>query len=490
MNTTATQQASLMRHPIVVVLGHIDHGKTTLLDTIRKTNVAAKESGGITQHLGAYEIDWHGKKITFLDTPGHETFAKMRERGARVADVAILVVAADDGVKPQTVEALGAIKKAEIPFVVAINKMDKGIAEPDRVKSELAEAGVLVEGWGGNTPVVGISAKEGRNVEELLEHIILLAELEELRADPSLPAEGVVIESHLDPRRGPSATLLVHNGSLRKGEFVLIDDAHAPIRILENTSGEAIDTAGPSSPARVTGFNKIPAVGGIFRTYFSRGELDKNLKIQAVLSPKEADKADIGILLKADVAGTFEALSDAVGKVAPEGVSVKFFDGGVGDITEGDVKTISAARRPIILGFRTKMKPNVADVAGRFGVEVHTFDVIYEAVDWAKHELEALKPKEIVRVPVGKLLVLKLFHSGAKGKIVGGRVREGRVPADAFFEIVRQGTVVARGKVLNMERNKNSVKELQEGEEGGLLVEVPKAVEERDILQFFYEREA
>lgn len=492
MNTTTTEtKARSLRHPVVVVLGHIDHGKTTLLDTIRKTNVVAKEAGGITQHLGAYEIVWNGKKITFIDTPGHETFAKMRERGARVADVGILVVAADDGVKPQTKEAYEAIKQAEIPFIVALNKIDKSTADPDRVKAQLAEMGVLVEGWGGSVPIVPVSAKEGKNIDELLDTVLLAAELEELSADQSASASGVVIEAHLDSRRGPSAMLLVTDGALRKGEFVVAGDASAPVRILEGSDGKPVDQALPSSPVTVVGFSKVPAVGAQFRSYASKKEMEAALAAAAGgVARKEEDAAEIGILIKADTAGSHEALSDELRKIVPKEIAVKFFEGGVGDVTDADIKLVSSAKKAIVIGFNAKIKNTASDLAERFGVSVRTFSVVYEAIDWVSGELKALVPKELLREELGKLLVLKTFRSSSAGRVVGGRMREGKVRRDAHFEIIRQGTRVGEGTVASVERNKVPVEELKEGEEGGLLVHSSKAIEERDILSFFYEREA
>lgn len=483
------QSPRISRHPVVVVLGHVDHGKTTLLDFIKKTNVVARESGGITQHIGAYEIIWHEKKITFLDTPGHESFAKMRERGARVADIAILVVAADDGVKPQTKEAYAAIQKAGIPFVVALNKIDKPNADEERAKSSLAEIGIFVEGRGGNVPIVAISAKSGTHVDELLDTLLLLAELENLTADPSLPAEGVVIEAHLDARRGPSAMLLVTSGTLQKGEFVLVGESSTPIRILEDALGNAIECAGPSSPARIAGFTSVPAVGAPFRSFRTKQELENNLIVEEKVYAKKEIIADIGILVKADVAGSLEALEDHIMSIIPADLSVKIFSGSVGDITEGDIKTISAAKKGIIIAFRVKTRDTAHNLMARFDITIKHCDVIYEALDWLREELKKSAPKKFTRTDLGKLVVLKIFKSGLGKKVIGGRVRSGKVPKDAEFEIVRGGDVVGRGSVVSIERNKIAVQELREEEEGGLLVHAQKAIEERDVLVFFTEHE-
>ena len=479
------------RPPVVVVLGHIDHGKTTLLDKIRETSITARESGGITQHIGAYEVVWHDKKITFLDTPGHETFSKMRARGARVADIAILVVAADDGPKPQTIEALAAIRQADIPFVVALNKIDKPTADSDRAKSKLAEAGVLVEGWGGTVPVAAVSAKDGTGIEELLETVLLVAEMAELSADPALSGEGIVIESHLDSQRGPSATLLVTNGSVRKGAFVQAGKVWAPVRILEDTSGEAINEAGPSTPIVIAGFSEVPPIGILFQSHATKADAEKNAQaVVGVQQEQNLNQAEIGVMVKADVAGSLEALADEIKKATPEEIAVRFFDGGVGEITEGDVKTMAAAKTAFLIGFKTKAKPAVMDMALRVGVAIRTFDVIYEAIDWIKGEFTKLVPKKVVREEVGKLLVLKTFSATGGGRVVGGRVKSGRVPKGARFDVLRAGEKVFAGSVAGLQRNKIAVDELSEGEEGGLLVHTPKAIEERDSLVFFHEREA
>ncbi|MBI4121364.1 MAG: GTP-binding protein [Candidatus Ryanbacteria bacterium] len=293
------------RPPVVVVLGHVDHGKTTLLDKIRSTDVAAREAGGITQHLGAYQIEWQKKPITFLDTPGHETFSKMRSRGAAVADVAILVVAADDGPRLQTVEALSAIQSGKIPFVVALNKVDKPTADIDRAKAKLAEIGVLLEGWGGTVPVVALSAKEGRGIDELLETVFLLAELAELSYNPAAAGEGVVIESHLDSKRGPAATLLIRDGVLRRGAFVQAGTALAPVRIMEGTDGNALDEASASMPVVIAGFSEVPLVGVQFALFSTKREAEERAEASraaAGMQGKSFGKAEIGVMIKADVA--------------------------------------------------------------------------------------------------------------------------------------------------------------------------------------------
>jgi translation initiation factor IF-2 len=483
-----TQLQKGSRHPVVVILGHVDHGKTSLLDFIRKSKVVAGESGGITQHMGAYEIDVDGKKITFLDTPGHETFSAMRSRGAHVADIAVLVIAADDGIKPQTKESIDSINQAKIPFVVALNKIDKSTADVDRVKGELAKENILVEGWGGTIPVVGISAKEGTNIDELIETILLLAEMAELKGSTEGMAQGVVIESHLDARRGPSALLLITEGVLKKGEFVLAGDISSPVRILEDTKGQSVQEAGPSSTVTVVGFSAVPAVGVTFKAYESKSELEDDVDS----SDKKIEKkgvSEIGIMIKADASGSLEALSAEIHGNVPDDVDVTFFDGGVGDISEVDIKNISSAQHAYIIGFHVKAKKGVDELAERFGVQVKTFDIIYEAIDWIQEILKTFVPRKIVREETGKLLVLKTFSSKTGGRVIGGRVREGSIPKDTQFEITRQGEVVGKGKINSLQRNKVQVEKLKEGEEGGLLISSTKAIEERDILVFFYEKD-
>jgi len=490
MSSKTDNKASTSRHPIVVILGHIDHGKTTLLDYIRKTNVVSKESGGITQHLGASEIAWRDKRVTFLDTPGHEIFSKMRVRGARVADVAVLVVAADDGVKPQTKEAYEAVKKANIPLIVAINKIDKATADIDRAKAGLAEMGVLVEGWGGSVPCIPISAKEGKGIDDLLETIFLLTDLEELKGDSTQPLRGIVIESHLDPRRGPAAMIIIRDGHIKKGDFVLAGSAAAPVRILEDGFGKPIESAGPSSPARVVGFDAVPQIGSEAITFTSKTELE--VARAALEKPATQDNApaDIGILVKADVAGSYEALTEELRAVVPEGLPVKFFEGGVGEVTESEIKNVSAAKIPFVVGFHVRMRGPILDVAERFHVSIRSFEVIYEAIDWMREELQKLAPKKITREDFGKLLVLKVFANTPTGRIIGGRAKDGVVPADAQFDIVRQGEVVGKGRILSLQRNKVAAASLRSGEEGGLMVQSSRAIDERDTLAFYYEREA
>ena len=502
-----TNQHLQPRPPIVVVLGHIDHGKTKLLDAIRKTNVAAKESGGITQHIGAYEVQHSSasseqvKKITFIDTPGHEAFRKMRIRGASVADVAVLVVAADDGVKPQTLEALEAILEAKIPYVVALNKIDKKEADLEHAKKQLADNNVLIEEWGGKIPLVAVSAKEEQNLDLLLETIILLAELEELRADPRQEASGVVIESHLDPKRGNAATLLIRDGTLEKGDYVVAKDTISRVKILEDFQGVLIDSATFSMPVRVVGFDLLPQVGAPFSSHKTKEAAEEALESNAelsVISPStplsinETEGLIIPILLKADTAGSLEALEDELKKIIFKGAVIKFLGGGAGDVGESDVKMVAGKKGllcAIITGFRVKILEGASVLAERLGVSASSFDIIYEAKEWVEKTVKSLIPKRRVRVDRGELGVLKLFKEEGNKRIIGCRLKSGIVALGFMFDISRRGRVIGGGRVANVEQNKMKVREITSPSECGLLVETKQTLERGDTLLIFEEKE-
>lgn len=495
------KQNLIARSPVVVVVGHIDHGKTSLLDYIRRANVAEGESGGITQHIGAYETVVSTKagaagKLTFLDTPGHEAFSEMRSRGARVADVAILVVAADEGVKPQTEESIRAIKKAELPFVVALNKMDKEGANPDRVKMALAEKEVFVEGYGGNVPCVPISAKKGTGIEELLETVFLLAELEDLKADAGASAEGVVIESHLDRKRGNTATLLIKNGKLRAGEFVTAGKAFAPVRIFEDFKGHMLKEATFSSPVRITGFSELPAVGVIFRGYFSRKEAERAIFEMAEISPAAEKPAAVifgqqvivPLILKADVSGSLEALIGEVNKFNSEKLAVKILKSGTGIIGEDDLKTARGSRDVIILGFRVGIERNIVESLKQAEISYNTFEIIYEASDWLKVELEKRLPQKIERISEGRAKILKIFKKTGAKQVIGGRVLESAVVAGGKFDIMRNDHNIGEGKILELQSNKVRAERVESGSEFGMLVVSEITIAPGDIIEVFSER--
>lgn len=466
-----TEKQTIARSPIVVVLGHIDHGKTTLLDTLRKTKLVLKEAGGITQHAAAYELLHHGKRITFIDTPGHEAFEAMRTRGAKLADIAVLIIAADDGIKPQTVESLRAIEEASIPFVIAINKIDLTTADAGRIKSQLAEKGVTIEEWGGKVPVVEISAKAGTNLDALLEMILLVAEIEELTMDPSVPASGVVLESYRDPRRGITAELVLRDGSLSKGDTIVAGSAIARTKIIEDSEGNAVNEASASSPARVAGFDKLPEVGAPFTAYAVKEEAEERQRLQEQTQEQKQPVSGIPIFFKADTVGSLEALEEALKKIESE--EAWYAAGsGIGDMGENDARFVETLFEPIVLGFRVDMRA------------YPRFDVIYEAIEWITKTLaNRATASNRAKSARGTLSVLRYFRpakSGASRHIIGGRVLEGFIRRGDMFE-------EGKGRVIAIERDKKRVEEIKKGEEAGLEVDVSKPPREGQTISFYEE---
>jgi len=491
-----------IRPPIIVVVGHVDHGKTSILDWYRKTNVTAGESGGITQHVGAYEIERGGKKFIFIDTPGHEAFPRLRARGAKIADIGILVVAADEGVKPQTAEAIAVLKEAAIPFVVALNKTDKADANMERVKQELASEEVMVEGYGGQVPVVGVSAKTGEHMDDLLETIGLLAEMEELESAPAAPAQGVVLETEMNPRRGIAATLLVRDGTLKKGDTLVIGRAIQQIKILENFIGRPIDAAGPSSPVRVTGFERPPAVSEPFRAFVSREEAEAfvaELRPDAEDAPQQnnggakgSPETDAGrnvfnVIVKADVFGSLEAARDALVRLSGEQITVRILWSGVGDIGEGDVKRAAATRLVTIVGFRVGTGAASRDLARAQKIKIITGDVIYDLVDRVQETIVELIPAAVRRVELGRLKVLKIFKKENGKQIIGGRVAEGTIVKGARFDLIRMREIVGAGVIAGLERERKPSDEIAQGFECGLAAEGRGQIEEGDELAVYQE---
>lgn len=486
---------SWVRPPVVVVMGHVDHGKTTMLDWYRKTSVALGESGGITQHIGAYEVAYKEKRITFIDTPGHESFSKMRSRGAKIADIAILVVAADDGVKSQTKEAIKIIKENNLSFVVAINKIDKPEANTQRVIQQLAEADVLVEEYGGKIPSVEISAKTGKNMEELLDVILLVAELEHLTADPGKHAEGVVIEARLDKRRGITATLLVRDGTLRRNDTVVVGSSLEAIKILENFRGERIDAAGPSLPARIVGLKILPVVGETFRGFSKKADAEafvKTAPLQRVAAPPRVDIAEKGcmvfnIILKTDVAGSKEAIEDELKKLNTEAIGISILKSEVGDINETDVKLASATKLVTIVGFRVSLDASTRELAQNLNIRIITGDVIYELLDALKRAIEEMMPPIIERNDIGRAKILKVFKRDGARQVVGGRVEAGVAQHNALFEAQRAKNILGRGTIRELRMGRQTVTEVSKGSEFGLLVESSIPIEAGDILLIFKE---
>lgn len=494
----------VIRPPIVVVVGHIDHGKTTLLDKIRETSVASRESGGITQHIGAYEVIAKSKegterKITFIDTPGHEAFSKMRLRGAKAADIAILVVAADDGVKPQTEEALLAIQSEKIPFIVAINKIDKSNADPERSKKELADLGVLLEGWGGETPVVNVSAKTGDGVGDLLEIILLVAELEQdkLSADLSKPASGVVIESHLDPKRGKTATLLILDGTMKQGDFVVAGRVYSPVRIFENFEGQSVKEARPSQPVRVVGFSGIPEVGSKFSVVSDKVSAEQ-LAATSVIPAETALKASktvedskitvIPMVLKADTAGSLEAIEGEIEKIISPRLITKILKKDTGPIGEDDAMLASSGEKGIVLGFKVKKEKTAEQAAERFGVRIETFDVIYELFDWLKEYVESELPYEKKEEIIGRARILKIFSKKGSKQVVGGVVMSGRIKDKSRARIYRRENMLAIGKIIELQQTKIKAASAEEGSEFGVMIDAPIEIVVRDEIEAIEEK--
>ncbi len=480
---TENQEKNLLpRPPIVVVMGHIDHGKTALLDFIRKTNIMAKEAGGITQSIGAYEIAHNGKKITFIDTPGHEVFSKMRARGAKVADLGILVVAADEGVKPQTKEAIEILNESKTPFVVAINKTDKTNADIERVKQELMQAGVLLEGFGGNISWQAISAKTGRGINELLDLILLAAEMEGLTYNPGAKARGIIIESKMDSSRGLTAITIVKDGLLRVGDEVATASAAGKIKILEDFLGERVDQLSPSSPALIIGFETLPQIG---EEFFSG-------KIELVeIQPQQKEETEVGgqlvpsdiqaerkinLILKADVSGSLEALSGII-KTFP---NIKIIGESVGDITDGDIKSAQNTKA-VIVGFKTRVSKAAENLATAQGIKIITSEIIYELLKNLEDEFRAIEKPAIV----GQLEILAVFDKkSGKRQVVGGRVILGTFKNNLSVKIQRQNQVIGEGKIINLQCQKQDVSQVSEGKECGLLFESDTIINIGDILIF------
>ncbi len=483
---------TITRPPVVVVLGHVDHGKSSLLDAIREDfRITSRETGGITQHIGAYQVDYEGKRITFIDTPGHEIFSAMRSRGAKVADIAILVVAADESVKPQTIEAIGQIKKAGIPMVVAINKMDKPRASAQRVKQELSQHGVVVESYGGKVPSVETSANTKQGIKELLEMILLMAEVEDIRADKKVQGQGVIIESYMDAKRGPTATLLVQAGEVRVGDVIGTRAAAGKVRILEDFQGKDIEVALPSMPAVVIGFLDAPRIGEQFRVFEDEESLKVHFPEEA---PRETesvvmldpDAKVVNIIVKADVAGSLEALEEVLRNIPQEGSALRVMHYGVGEVQEGDIKLARSANAHIF-SFRTKASAAALDLAEKEGVSIQRFDIIYELIQAVRELLEASVKKEGGREDVGSLLVLAVFLTDKKRQVLGGKVLEGEVRKGVMVEVVREGEVVGQGKITNVQRDKKNVSQVGKGQECGLAYEGAVSIQRGDRLQFFTE---
>lgn len=492
------EQKNIPKPPVVVVMGHVDHGKSTLLDYIRKTNVVDKEAGGITQHISAYEVihkDEEGKdrKITFLDTPGHEAFSKMRERGARVADIAILVVSAEDGVKPQTIEAYKTITSSNTPFVVAINKIDKPGADIERTKIALAENEIYLENYGGKVPFVPISAKTGDGVDQLLSLINIMADLEGFTYDKNKNATGFVIEANSDPKRGVQATLVIKDGSIKKGMFVVVEDSLCSTRIMEDFTGKNVDYLEASSPMRLVGFDKIPQIGAEFITFEKKSDGEefikkyRDTKKEKVNAIKEepSDKKIIPIILKADVSGTIEALEKEIEKIKAPNAEFKIIQRSVGNIVESDIKGIAIPEDTLVIGFNVKADRNATDLAEKRFITINSFNIIYKVTEWLAEELEKRRPRVTVTEVTGKTKILKAFSRTKERQILGGKVTEGNMSLGNNVRIMRRDFEIGRGKVVNLEKSKTKVSTVSEGDEFGMMIESKVEIASGDILECF-----
>jgi translation initiation factor IF-2 len=488
------------RPPIVVVMGHVDHGKTSLLDAIREAGVALKEAGGITQHIGAYQVEKNSKKITFLDTPGHAAFESMRAHGAEATDIAIIVIAANDGVKPQTLEAINHAKKANVPMIIAINKMDLPEANIDRAKQQLTEIGLIPEDWGGDTITIPVSAKTKDGIEDLLEMILLIAEMKNYKADPLDEATGLVIESHVALGKGPMATILIKNGTLRIGDFIQAGSTYGKVRLMEDYKGKKIKEALPSTPVRISGLKELPSVADIVQVFaeekvareeasvFARtqgakkiGDI-KKLSFEDLAASYEAGKTkELKIVLKADVKGSLDTIIQSLDKFKTPEVQVKVINEGIGSISESDIM-MAAASKATVIGFGVSINATVNQLARREKVNVHLYKVIYELLDDIKEALENLLPPVLNEVEVGKMEILKVFKISKGLVIAGGKVTSGKMTKNIQAKIFRGKEEVGKGKLVMVKREKDEVSECSIGMECGVSIETGIKLEEKDVV--------
>ena len=491
------------RCPVVVVMGHVDHGKTSILDRIRNAHVTAGEAGGITQHIGAYQVKYEGKDITFLDTPGHEAFTAMRARGANITDIAILVVAADDGIMPQTVESINHAKAAGITVIVAINKMDKEGANPDRVKEELTKYGMVCEEWGGDVICVPVSAKTGEGIDELLENILLVAETSELKANPDRRAKGTVVEARLDKGRGPIATLLVQNGTLHTGDVIIAGTAVGRVRVMTNDKGKTVHTAGPSVPVEITGLAEVPEAGDVFNAVEDE-RLARELVEQRKHEAKQAkfneyqkvtldnlfsqieqgEMKELSLIVKADVQGSVEAVTQSLEKLSNEEVRVRVIHGGVGGIKESDVMLASASNA-IIIGFNVRPDQTAEEIAARDKVDIRTYRVIYDAIEEIETAMKGMLAPKYREVVMGRIEVRQVYKISNVGAVAGAYVLSGKVTRQCEIRVVRDGIVIAEDKMSSLKRLKDDAKEVGEGYECGITLEKFRDFKEGDIFEAF-----
>jgi translation initiation factor IF-2 len=489
------------RAPVVTVLGHVDHGKTSLLDAVRQTNITARESGGITQHIGAYQVEHKGRKITWIDTPGHQAFTAMRARGASITDIAVLVVAADDGVQPQTIEAISHAKAANVPIVVALNKIDKNDADPDRVKAQLAEQGVTVEEYGGDVPLVPVSARTKQGLDDLLDVILLVADVRELKADPERAAIGNVVEAHIERGRGPVATILVRTGTLERGDLVAVGTTFGRIRAMVDDRGKTVSRAEPSRPVEILGLPDVPGAGDVLRVVpdekAARSAVEREQRARAAgaagerppsldemfAQAKEGKAKELKLVVKADVQGTLEAIRSSLTKLAQDEVTVNVIHTGVGDISESDVN-LAAASGAVIIGFNDKIDPAAKRVAEQLKVDVRVYKVIYELLDDVQKALAGMLEPEMVEQVFGHAEVRQTFSSG-KTTIAGCMVVDGAIRRGAQARVIRGGSVAFDGRIGTLKRFKDDAREVAAGLECGLTLEGHNDVVVGDIIEAY-----
>lgn len=500
MEIVDNEEDMVSRPPIVTVMGHVDHGKTTLLDTIRKSRVVAGEAGGITQHIGAYQVVRNGKKITFIDTPGHAAFTEMRVRGAKVTDMVVLVVAADDGVMPQTIEALDHAKAANLPIIVAVNKMDKRDANPDHVMTELSNHGLVPEKWGGNTPYVMISALKNEGITELLDVIELIAEIDEYKANPKRSARGTVIEAFLDRGRGPVATLIVETGTLKIGDNIVVGNTYGKIRTMQDDLKRRYTEAEPSQPIEITGLNEVPQAGDIFMVFDDEktvrsiaeerqsrqreGELKaaKKTTLDSMLGDLDAQEKELNIIIKGDVQGSIEALRGLLEKIDIQGLHVNVVRGGVGAITENDI-ILAQASKAIIIGFNVRPAMNVKQMADSLGVEIRLYNIIYRVQEDIEAALKGMLEPVFEEVVIGQAEVRETFKVSKIGTIAGCMVTDGVIRRESLVRLIREGIVVYEGKLASLKRFKDDAKEVRTGFECGLSIENFNDIKIGDIIE-------
>ncbi|MCA0148594.1 MULTISPECIES: translation initiation factor IF-2 [Rossellomorea] len=501
--TEDTEEQTVERPSVVTIMGHVDHGKTTLLDSIRNTKVTAGEAGGITQHIGAYQVEVDGKKITFLDTPGHAAFTTMRARGAKVTDIAIIVVAADDGVMPQTVEAINHAKAAEVPIIIAVNKMDKEAANPDRVMQELTEYELVPEAWGGDTIFVPLSALSGEGIDNLLEMIVLVSEVEELKANPDRLAQGTVIEAQLDKGRGSVATLLVQNGTLKVGDPIVVGNTFGRVRAMVNDLGRRVKEAGPSAPVEITGLNDVPQAGDRFvvfedeKTARSVGEARASQALQAQRGEKskvslenlfeqmkQGEMKDLNLVLKADVQGSVEALAASLMKIEVEGVNIRIIHTGVGAINESDI-TLASASNAIVIGFNVRPDVNAKRTAEAEGVEIRLHRIIYKVMEEIEAAMQGMLDPEFEEKIIGQAEVRQTFKVSKVGTIAGSYVTEGKISRDSGVRLIRDGIVIFEGELDALKRFKDDAKDVARGYECGITIKNFNDVKEGDVIEAF-----